>query len=65
MGRKVNPIGFRLGYVHGWQSNWFGGRNYTELLHEDVKIRDIVMRELQRAGARPPGARPAEPPRQP
>jgi small subunit ribosomal protein S3 len=50
MGRKVNPIGFRLGYVHGWQSNWYGGRNYTELLHEDVKIRNIVMRELQRAG---------------
>ena len=50
MGRKVNPIGFRLGYVHGWQSNWFGGRNYTELLHEDVKIRAIVMRELQRCG---------------
>ncbi|MGN6758549.1 MAG: 30S ribosomal protein S3, partial [Thermomicrobiales bacterium] len=50
MGRKVNPIGFRLGYVHGWQSNWYGGRNYTEQLHEDLKIRGIVMQELQRAG---------------
>ncbi len=50
MGRKVNPIGFRLGYVHGWQSNWYGGRNYTELLHEDLRIRRFVMRELQRAG---------------
>jgi small subunit ribosomal protein S3 len=50
MGRKVNPIGFRLGYVHGWQSNWYGGRNYTELLHEDLKIRRFVMQELQRAG---------------
>ncbi|HEY8602507.1 MAG TPA: 30S ribosomal protein S3 [Thermomicrobiales bacterium] len=50
MGRKVNPIGFRLGYVHGWQSNWYGGRNYTELLHEDLRIRKFVMNELQRAG---------------
>ncbi len=50
MGRKVNPIGFRLGHVHGWQSNWYGGRTYTEQLHEDLKIRAIVMRELQRAG---------------
>lgn len=50
MGRKVNPIGFRLGYVHGWQSNWYGGRNYTELLHEDLRIRRFVMNELQRAG---------------
>jgi small subunit ribosomal protein S3 len=50
MGRKVNPIGFRLGYVHGWQSNWYGGRNYTELLHEDLRIRQFVMKELQRAG---------------
>ena len=50
MGRKVNPIGFRLGIVHGWQSNWFGGRTYTEQLHEDLKIRRIVGHELQRAG---------------
>jgi small subunit ribosomal protein S3 len=50
MGRKVNPIGFRLGIVEGWQSNWYGGRNYTEQLHEDLRIRKIVMDELQRAG---------------
>lgn len=50
MGRKVNPIGFRLGIVHGWDSNWYAERNYTEQLHEDIKIRKIVMRELTRAG---------------
>lgn len=50
MGRKVNPIGFRLGIVHGWQSSWFGGRTYTEQLHEDLAIRKLVMDELQRAG---------------
>lgn len=50
MGRKVNPIGFRLGIVHGWQSNWFGGRTYTDQIHEDLAIRALVSHELQRAG---------------
>ena len=50
MGRKVNPVGFRLGIVHGWQSNWFGGKTYTDQLHEDLKIRRILTNELQRAG---------------
>ena len=46
MGRKVNPIGFRLGIVSDWESKWFAERNYTEQLHEDIKIRELVMREL-------------------
>jgi small subunit ribosomal protein S3 len=50
MGRKVNPVGFRLGIVSDWESKWFAERNYTEQLQEDIKIRDLVMRELQRAG---------------
>ena len=50
MGRKVNPIGFRLGIVTDWESKWFAERNYTEQLHEDIKIRNLVMKELQRAG---------------
>jgi small subunit ribosomal protein S3 len=50
MGRKVNPIGFRLGIVTDWESKWFAERNYTEQLHEDIKIRSLVMKELQRAG---------------
>ncbi len=50
MGRKVNPIGFRLGIVSDWESKWFAERNYTEQLHEDIKIRAMVMKELQRAG---------------
>ena len=36
MGRKVNPIGFRLGIVSDWESKWFAERNYTEQLHEDL-----------------------------
>src|ERR687885_491230 len=50
MGRKVNPIGFRLGIVSDWESKWYGERNYTDQLHEDIKIRRLVMRELTRAG---------------
>lgn len=50
MGRKVHPIGFRLGISSDWESKWFAEKQYTELLHEDRAIRDLVMRELQRAG---------------
>lgn len=50
MGRKVNPVGFRLGIVSDWESKWFAERHYTEQLHEDIKIRSLLMRELQRAG---------------
>src|SRR6476469_6349475 len=50
MGRKVNPVGFRLGIVTDWESKWFAERNYTEQLQEDIKIRGLVMKELQRAG---------------
>ncbi|MGH2533685.1 MAG: 30S ribosomal protein S3 [Thermomicrobiales bacterium] len=50
MGRKVNPVGFRLGIVTDWESKWFAERNYTEQLHEDLHIRRLIMRELTRAG---------------
>ena len=50
MGRKVNPVGFRLGIVSDWESKWYAERNYTEQLHEDIRIRRMVMRELTRAG---------------
>jgi small subunit ribosomal protein S3 len=50
VGRKVNPIGFRLGITSTWESKWYAERNYTELLHEDLRIRRLIMRELTRAG---------------
>ena len=50
MGRKVHPIGFRLGIVHDWESKWFAERNYTEQLHEDLLIRRLISDELTRAG---------------
>ena len=49
MGRKVHPIGFRLGYIKDWQSKWFAEKNYTEQLHEDISIRNKIFKEL--AGA--------------
>jgi small subunit ribosomal protein S3 len=50
MGRKVNPVGFRLGIDSEWESKWYAERSYTDQLHEDIKIRRVVMRELTRAG---------------
>jgi small subunit ribosomal protein S3 len=50
MGRKVNPVGFRLGVSSEWESTWFAEKNYTEFLHEDLKIREIIQTELTRAG---------------
>lgn len=50
MGRKVHPIGFRLGGVHQWESNWYAERNYTEQLHEDIFIRKLISDQLTRAG---------------
>ncbi|MDP8907879.1 MAG: 30S ribosomal protein S3 [Chloroflexota bacterium] len=50
MGRKVNPVGFRLGIASDWESKWFAERSYTDLLHEDLKIRRLIMAELSRAG---------------
>jgi small subunit ribosomal protein S3 len=50
MGRKVNPIGFRLGGIRDWESKWYAERNYTEQLHEDLYIRRLINDELTRAG---------------
>ncbi len=49
MGRKVNPIGYRLGVVSEWESKWYAERTYTEQLHEDIQIRALIMKELTRA----------------
>ncbi len=46
MGRKVHPYGFRVGIVKDWQSRWFSERQYAEQLHEDLRLRHLVMRTL-------------------
>ena len=51
MGRKVNPIGFRLGVIKDWESKWFAeGKEYSKLLVEDVAIRKEIRSTLGRAG---------------
>ena len=51
MGRKVHPIGFRLGYIKDWQSKWYADRGaYTAQLHEDLALRKLIARELANAG---------------
>lgn len=50
MGRKVHPIGFRLGYIKDWHSKWFAEQGYTDQLHEDLALRQMIAQELQNAG---------------
>ncbi len=50
MGQKVNPIGLRLGIVKGWDSNWYGGKNFAEKLVEDEKIRKYVLARFPKGG---------------
>ncbi|MBN1251257.1 MAG: 30S ribosomal protein S3 [Bacteroidales bacterium] len=49
MGQKVNPISNRLGIVKGWDSNWYGGKNYATKLVEDTKIRKYLNVRLAKA----------------
>ena len=50
MGQKTHPIGFRLGIVTDWSSKWFAEKEYSQFLHEDLKIQDFVKDRLMRAG---------------
>jgi small subunit ribosomal protein S3 len=50
MGQKVNPIGLRLGINRTWDSRWFASKNeYGKLLHEDMRIREVLMKNLKQA----------------
>ena len=50
MGQKVNPISFRLGINRTWDSRWYADDSYADLLHEDLKIRDFLIKRLSQAG---------------
>ena len=50
MGQKANPIGSRLGIIKGWDSNWFGGNNYSDKLVEDEKIRKYLSVRIAKGG---------------
>ncbi len=49
MGQKTNPIGNRLGIIRGWESNWYGGKNYGDKIVEDYKIRKYIHARLYKA----------------
>jgi len=46
MGQKVNPVGLRLGIIKGWESNWYGGKDFSDKLVEDEKIRKYLSARL-------------------
>lgn len=50
MGQKAHPYGLRLGYINDWKSRWFLKKGYSEALHEDLKIRNFLKKELAAAG---------------
>jgi len=50
MGQKVNPVGLRLGIIRGWDSNWFGGKDFADKLTEDQKIRKYVDARIPKGG---------------
>ncbi len=50
MGQKIHPEGFRVGYIHDWQSNWFNEREFADYLQEDIAIRDHIQHKLAHAG---------------
>jgi small subunit ribosomal protein S3 len=50
LGQKVNPVGLRLGIIRDWDSNWYGGKDYADLLHEDIRIREYLSKRLKDSG---------------
>jgi small subunit ribosomal protein S3 len=49
VGQKVHPIGLRVGIIRDWESKWFAGKDYSDLLHEDIKVREYIAKRLSDA----------------
>jgi small subunit ribosomal protein S3 len=50
MGQKIHPHGYRLGISAAWTSRWYADKNYSEYVGEDVKIRNLMSKGMERAG---------------
>jgi len=50
LGQKVHPVGFRLGIIRTWESKWYAEKNYAQLVHEDIKLRNYLKKRLYHAG---------------
>ncbi|AQY49895.1 30S ribosomal protein S3 [Listeria weihenstephanensis FSL R9-0317] len=49
MGQKIHPIGMRVGIIRDWDSKWYAGKEYANFLHEDIRIRDYIAKNLSDA----------------
>ncbi|WP_188208004.1 30S ribosomal protein S3 [Alkalibacillus aidingensis] len=47
MGQKINPKGLRVGVIRDWESKWYAEKDYADLLHEDITIREYIQGRLQ------------------
>ena len=47
MGQKINPVGLRVGVIKDWESKWYADKDYADLLHEDIKIREYLEERLK------------------
>ncbi|MBM7601750.1 small subunit ribosomal protein S3 [Virgibacillus halotolerans] len=47
MGQKINPTGLRVGIIKDWESKWYADKDYADLLHEDIKIREYLENRLR------------------
>ncbi len=50
MGHKTHPIGYRLGYTKTWNSRWYAKKDYSDFLHQDIEVRDVLKSRLSHAG---------------
>lgn len=50
MGQKTHPLGFRLGVIKNWRSRWYAGRNFADVLHEDLRLRRYIKERLYHSG---------------
>ena len=50
MGQKMNPHGFRLGITTDWSSRWYADKAYADYVAEDVAIRKLMAKGMERAG---------------
>lgn len=49
MGQKVNPVGLRVGVIRDWESKWYADKDYADLLHEDIRVREFIQKRLKDA----------------
>jgi small subunit ribosomal protein S3 len=50
LGQKISPVGFRVGIIRDWDARWYAEKDYTKLLHEDLKVRNFIKKQLDGAG---------------